>query len=350
MAKRLYTFRVVFFWLMGLLAVELLVRANGPRWRLYEADDYRERIHACRRQRPDLVVIGGSPVSEGIEAIRLAGLHWRGETLGKPFNLGLPGGTATEFRLAIKHGVLDTPKLLVYGCTASDLNDTRQEPNGPRCLVDRQDLWEWVREYPKSREWAVRRYALARLEQVSALYRHRYAIRLAAADVAEDYFPGSFEKTREEAARNKNHTLGMRSPGGYSPRPNFAGGNFAAWTPHERDQAPFNFFQRFAIGGQHMSELTKILDWAGKEKVDVVLFEIPVTQYLEDRHPGVYPKFRSALADYAKEHGVRVIPCSRSIAGLTDADFGDLTHLNAAGARKLSDWLRTELEALGDRP
>ena len=251
MAKRLYTFRVILYWLALLLAVEGLVRANVKTWRLYEADDYRERIHSCRRQKPDLVFVGGSPVSEGVDPDRLANLSWHGETLNKPFNLGLPGGTTTEFWYAVKHGITETPKLLVYGCTASDLNDTRQEPNGPRVLLDRHDVWEWVRENPKSREWVTRQYVQARLGQTSALFRHRYAIRLWAADIAEDYFPGSFTKSQKEADHNKNLTLGMRSTGGFAPRPGFASNNFANWKQKEKDDLPFNFLQKYTIGAQH---------------------------------------------------------------------------------------------------
>ena len=52
------------------------------------------------------------------------------------------------------------PKLLVYGITASDLNDSRLEPHGPGSVMEWSDLAEWVRLRPRTAArpngWALR--------------------------------------------------------------------------------------------------------------------------------------------------------------------------------------------------
>ncbi|HET6573999.1 MAG TPA: hypothetical protein VFG68_10385, partial [Fimbriiglobus sp.] len=53
---------------------------------------------------------------------------------------------------------------------------------------------------------------------------------------------------------------------------------------------------------------------------------------------------------------VTVLRATREAVGLTDRHFADLIHLNAVGARMLSEWLRDRLAELdrrrgeGDRP
>src|SRR5207248_1373500 len=98
-------------------------------WQAYSPDDYAERVENCRRQAPDLVVIGGSPVSEGVDPALLGGLRWRGHVITHPYNLGLPGATTLEVWHAVEHGLATRSQLLVYGITASDLNDGRMEPH-----------------------------------------------------------------------------------------------------------------------------------------------------------------------------------------------------------------------------
>src|SRR5438132_9175621 len=137
-------YRVAVFFLLGLAALDVLVGGLCPLWEGYDPDDYAARVANCRRGPHDLVIIGGSPVSEGIDPAVLAGMTWQGRPLTGAFNLGLPGGTTTEFWHAVRHGLIAPPRLLVYGITASDLNDSRQEPHGARVLIDRSDLIGWV--------------------------------------------------------------------------------------------------------------------------------------------------------------------------------------------------------------
>src|SRR5262249_44528944 len=80
----------------GAAAVDLAVFAQRAVWRAYAPDEYRERVHGCRRCPRDLVVVGGSPVAEGIEPAALVGLPWRGEPLERVYNLGLCGATTSE--------------------------------------------------------------------------------------------------------------------------------------------------------------------------------------------------------------------------------------------------------------
>src|SRR5262249_21938690 len=115
-------YRVLLYLGLGLLALDILVARFHRVWQTYSPDDYAERVENCRCQAPDLVVIGGSPVSEGVDPAPLAGMRWRGHVIAHPYNLGLPGATTLEVWHAVEHGLTCAPRLLVYGITASDLN------------------------------------------------------------------------------------------------------------------------------------------------------------------------------------------------------------------------------------
>src|SRR5579884_470217 len=127
-------YRVLLYFLVGLIALDLAVDAGRPVWRAYDPDEYRARLNNCRRRPHDLVLVGGSPVSEGIDPAPLRGLPWQGRPITHPYNFGLPGATTSEVWYAVEHGLTAPPRLLVYGVTASDLNESRDEPQGPRVL------------------------------------------------------------------------------------------------------------------------------------------------------------------------------------------------------------------------
>ena len=57
-----------------------------------------------------------------------------------------------------------------------------------------------------------------------------------------------------------------------------------------------------------------------------------------------FAAYRHVLRAMSEERGVPVIRAGRDVVGLTDADFGDLIHLNASGATRLSTWLRNQLD------
>jgi hypothetical protein len=99
--------RVIIGLVAGLALLDLGVLATRDVWRRHDPDDYRERLLACRAGAWDCVLVGGSPVSEGVDPALLEGLCWRGEPLAKVFNLGLPGGSTTDVWHAAAHGITD---------------------------------------------------------------------------------------------------------------------------------------------------------------------------------------------------------------------------------------------------
>ncbi len=337
-------YRALVCFLLGLIALDGAVALQRDRWRRYDPDEYAIKVAACRRAAPDLLVIGGSPVSEGIDPGELAGVHWRGRPLRQAFNLGLPGGTTSEFWHAVRHGVRTPPRLLVYGITASDLNDTRQEPHGPDTLMSWRDLASWVRTRPHSAGWVARHFVCGRLVRLWQLYRHRNAIRLWLADAAERRRPGSFPHAAAEARHNLTYSAELARPDGFAPNPDFRDRRLdeqkAAGLRLER----FHFLERYRVG-DHLLYLHRLLDWADARGVSVVLVDMPVSADLQDGlHAEAFAIYRAALAEIERQRGVPVLRAHRTAVGLTDADFADFIHLNAHGAARLSSWVREQID------
>jgi len=339
--------RILFYLVAGLVAVDLLVYSQRHVWRAYDPDEYRDKIQACRSQARDLVVLGGSPVCEGINPAFLTGLPWRGGVLERVYNLGLPGATMSETWHAVEHGLAAPPRLLVYGITASDLNDARDEPHGPRVLMGVRDVTCWVRVRPHSAEWCVRQYVYGRLTAVWQLYAYRNAIRLWAADQVERVWPGFCPQALAEAHDGLRMSTALRDDHGFSPRPHLRDSRFdhlkAAGTPFER----FHFLDNYRLGG-HLAYLHRLIDWSQSRGVALILVDMPVSADLECRlHPEAFARYRSALSDLERTRNVAILRASRDAVRLGDADFADLIHLNKQGAAHLGAWLRNELSALG---
>src|SRR5437879_1869635 len=84
-------YRVVVYVLLGLAAVDGAVARLRGVWTAYDPNEYRARLENCRRGAWDLVLVGGSPMAEGIDPAQLRGLYWHGTSLERTFNLGLAG-------------------------------------------------------------------------------------------------------------------------------------------------------------------------------------------------------------------------------------------------------------------
>jgi hypothetical protein len=336
-------YRVVLYLLLGLVAVDLVVAAHRPVWRAYDPDEYRERLRTCRRGRHDLVLVGGSVVAEGLDPEALRGLAWRGRSLERPYNLGLPGGTTTEVWHAVEHGLVEPPRLLVYGITASDLNDHRDEPQGPCQLMTWADLPRWVAYRPAAAAWGPRHFLVERLARLWQLSYYRNGIRLWAADQVDRRWPGPFADAAAEARRGLARAAALRRDDGYAPDAATQGRRLDRLKAHGLFGPPFHFLDGYRLGG-HLRYLHHLLDWAEAHGVAVVLVDMPVSADLDERlHLQEFARYRAALAELGRQRGVPVLYGGRADVGLDDTHFADLVHLNARGAARLSAWLRREL-------
>jgi len=339
--------RVVLYFVAGLVALDALVAANRRVWRGYDPDHYKIKLHECVSRPRDLVIVGGSPVSEGVDPAVLVGTPWHGRPLEDAFNLGLPGATTSEVWHAVRHGVGATPRLVVYGITASDVNETRNEPHGPRSLMDLGDVAEWVRRRPKAAQWCLRQYAWGKLERCWNLAHYRHALHLWLADRAEAAWPGSFPEALPAARDGLLYTADLTRGNGFAPRPQFQTGNLARWKAVGGAPRNWTFLEKFAVGS-HLRYLDRLLDWGRDNGVPVILLDMPVSADLEEViYPAAFVAYRAALAGVERRRGVTVLRATRQAVGLTDDDFADLIHLNAAGTARLSRWLRQALSACG---
>lgn len=340
--------RPVWLTLLALVALDVLVRATAGTWGRYDPDDYDLRVRACRDGRADAVVVGGSPVSEGLDPAALRGLAWRGTPVERPHALGLPGGTFTEGRHALERGVGPETRVVVYGATATDLNDSRQEPHGPNSLMGWGDLGRWVVARPESAEWAARHFIKARVRQTWGLWKHRGGVRLWAAHHLEGAFPGSFPELANESQANADYADAIAAGAGYAPNRHFVSRRWDAEKARGAPPQPMPFFRNYRVGGGHARYLDACHDWLAGRGVDFVVLDMPVTADLEGQYPAEFAAYRAFLAEWANRKGVPVIDGHRDRVGLTDADFSDTIHLNGTGAARLSAFLRRELDGLAE--
>lgn len=331
--------------LCAFVVLEVLVLSTAETWERHSPDDYAMRVRGCAQRQRDAVFVGGSTVSEGIVPAEIVGLNWDGVPLQDIYAVGLPGGTTSECYHAILRACPQSPRLLVYGITASDLNDSRHEPHGPASLMTFGDTFDWAIARPDSREWILRQYALARLGRASSLWRYRHGIRMAAALEFETWFPGACPESAAEARELRNYSEALTRGDGYAP----AAASVAQRYDHVKEIGgvlpPFPFLDKYKTGS-HRRELHRMIRWAAEHRVALVLVDMPVTADLEAKHELAFAEYRRILAEDEAAYGLTVIRAHRDLVGITNAGFADTIHLNGVGAQVLSRWLKGKLEEL----
>lgn len=321
--------RVLLRLLLAIVAIDLGVRAFSGVWAKYSPDDYALKVERCASQPRDVVIVGGSPVSEGV-------IPWPGV-----YALGLNGGTTSEFYHAVVHGCPTPPNLLVYGITASDLNDARHEPHGPGSLMTAGDVFDWAVRRPDSRGWVLRQYANYRLGDVSAVFRYRHGVRMWAALQAPDCCPDAAKEARELVATHDS----LRSGDGYAPSAGYVHRRYDLAKAAGDPGPPFTFLNDYRTGS-HLQYLHRLISWCEKSRTPLVLVDLPVTADLERQYPEAFREYRQLLSRVESDHRLMVIRAHRDLVGLTDTEFADNIHLNGAGAKRFSEWLRVELTRL----
>jgi hypothetical protein len=329
--KRWLRFRVVLYLLLGLAALDLVVQHFADVWRSYEPHPYIDHLRAVRQHPWDLVVVGGSPAAYGFDPAVLTGMPWKGQKLDRVYNFGLVLGTTAEVYHASVRGLPTPPRLLVYGITASDLNDDRLEPNGPRQLMTAADVVEWCWQRPDTIDWCLRHYVDEHVQRLWKLYYYRNGIRAWAAAQARRLSSGDSALSPLAPLVHIDVDTSER-------------------LDHLRAQGKvkdgFPFLDNFRIGS-YLTYLYRLLNWGDQYGVAVVLVDLPVSAELEERVcPRPFALYRQTLEKVEQSRGTPILRPTRSAVGLTDAHFADLIHLNGEGKARLSAWVRQELMAL----
>lgn len=335
--------RVLVWVLASFVAVNVLLAVFARVWKSYDPVFYRERLAVCQAGSWDLVVAGGSPVMSGVDVERLEGLNWKGRPLTRGFNLGLPMATTSEISLAVEHGVGKAPpRLLVYGIAATDLNGSRAEAVGPRYLMDLSDALRWARRRPRSGVKTVKQVLQERAIQACPLAVHGDGLQLWTADLLRSLSPEGAVQARQKL----QESAALRERVGHLPRGVVQPTSRLPYRKtHGEAEPPAAFFQNYNVNG-YLPELRRMLKWARREGVDVVLVAMPFAADVERAFPREFADFRAVLAQVRRDHGVRILQPTRAEVGLTDAEFNDYYHFNADGVARFSDWLRRALAAL----
>ncbi|MBY0512817.1 MAG: hypothetical protein K2P78_02780, partial [Gemmataceae bacterium] len=325
--------RVVVLFVLVLVAFDVLLGRFAATWEAHSPDDYAMRVEGCRSRPRDLVFVGGSPVAEGIDPDRVTGLNWNGTPLDSRYALGLSGGTTSDFYHAVIHACPTPPRVLVYGITASDLNDSRHEPHGPHSLMTWGDLVGWVRLRPESAEWVTRHFLQSRLGKASNLYRYRHGVRMWLAAESERGRPGSCPAAAAEAAELHDYADALRTGSGYAPAKGFQHMRYDAAKATGVATTAFPYLNRYRTGS-HLKFLHKLADWCAANGTRLVLLDMPVTADLEASYAAAFAEYRARLAEVERDRGLTVIRSPREATGLTDAHFADLIHMNRDGAAR----------------
>jgi hypothetical protein len=347
MGELVRRYRVVIWFVLGLVALDRLVAARARLWEAYDVHPYRELVRRCHQGRWDLLVVGGSPAMCGLDPVVLAGTPWAGRPLATAYNIGLPLGTADDVALAVEHGPKAPPRLIVYGATATDFNDHRVERHAAQHLMTLSDLARTAAGRPASAGDYARFYVSERAARAWPLYYHRRGIRLWLADVAEAHWPGTCPDEAAEARRGLFVATTLRNGVGYCIHPPVSPATRLDCLKAEGKVSDvFPFMDGYRVGDRYLASLDRMLARSAKEGVPVVIVDLPVPADLDTRlFAEQFAAYRAALAKAAAAHNVPVLWATRDAVGLTDADFADLVHVNGNGAAKLSRWVRGAIAA-----
>jgi len=332
--------------LIAFVLIDLVVLGFRGTWERHSPDDYAERVTGCAAEPREFVIIGGSPVAEGFNPEVVAGFEWKGQRLQNGYAVGLSGATTSDNYIGAIHACPTPPKVLVYGITASDLNDARKEPHGPYSLMTPHDWVEWASGRPRSAEWVTRHFLQGKLSKAWALRRYRHGIRMWAATALEGEFPGTCPDAALEANEQLRYSKLLRTNRGYAPTLGFVKGRYDVAKAKGIKPAPFQFLDRYRTG-EHLQYLHKLADWAERSGIDLILVDMPITADLDARYAEAFAEYRKRLGEFEAARGVRVLRATREVLGFSDVDFADVIHLNEVGASKLSQWLHDRLSEAG---
>jgi hypothetical protein len=330
--RGLRRFRPLLWWLAAWLALDITARCFHDIPARHSPDDYAERIQGCAKEPRDFVILGGSPVSEGLDPDLVAGFSLRGTPMTNGYAVGLPGGTTTDMYYAWRHATPTPAKVVIYGVSLSDMNDARSEPHGPYSIYTAHDMRDLVATRPEASFWNGKRYLEGNARQLSAIFRDRHGWQMAATELMGD---------TPEAAGLRRYAEALRNGRGYAPADFFVNKNYAERKRTGDSFAPFEFLNKYRLGS-HAKYLPRMVAECETLGTQLVILLMPMTMDLETKYPVAMQAFRDDRATW-NFPGVIILDAHRDAVKLDDDDFADIIHLNGQGAKKLSRWTHDAL-------
>jgi hypothetical protein len=312
-----------------LVVAELAVRVVAPslpeplRWGAPEDQVKYEQINRLQAEgvRGGVVFTGTSLVDVGVDPARFAAL----DGLHVPaYNAALAGGDLASVSWWTTHVVIPKlhPRVLVVGLSSRELN-----PNDPSAAQLAQQFFAGA----EVRHIDGHETVLQRLERygddVSYLFRYRTDFRT----------PSNLWGTPEDQVSVYRRST---SPSGWNTT--FALGPYAGGPAADRFLATTVLYHD-QLGAGELAQLRDLLVTAGRQGIQVVLADMPVTQEYIDLHPhqdADYARYRAAVQGVAATTGVQFVPGGTWATTL----FHDPIHLNAAGARQYTALLARTLK------
>src|SRR5262249_21753480 len=155
-----------------------------------------------------------------------------------------------------------------YGMCASDLNDDRVSPDGPRRLMSAGDVVVWCRHRPEGAPWCLRHFAEERLTGAWRLFRHRNGIRLWAADHVEKLWPGACPEAAAEARGNLAPAADLHTNLGHQSPPATPEFRLDLLKAAGKVSPDFPFLDNYRLDG-YLTYLHRLLDWAAQHRVPI---------------------------------------------------------------------------------
>jgi hypothetical protein len=331
--------RTIFTFLAALLLIDLTFHAFHDTWMRHSPDEYTERIQGCAQEPREVVFLGGSTVAEGLDPEQICRFTFNGQNYTNGYAIGLAGGTTSDFYFALRKACPTPPKMIVYGMTASDINDNRHEPHAAYSIMEWNDVQDWRRTRPEAGDWILRRYLRGQAMKASGTYRYRHGFRMFCAKTLQEEIRGTCPESYLEAKRFHDQAEKLANGRGYAPTLYWWNRKYSDMKADGWTAPPFEYLARYKTGS-HLKYLHRLLDWADEHGTEVVLLDMPVTADLEQRHAKEFAEYRAHLAEVVKTRRVTYLNMHRDVVRLNDDHFADIIHLNRTGANMLSTWLK----------
>jgi predicted nucleic acid-binding protein len=331
------------------LLVELLIRGAEPRHLIsyqYGEDEYYAAANHLDAYGPaDIVFLGSSRTKEGIAVPEVtAALEAAGYGDLTVANYSAAGAHADEFRALCDYVLArGRPRLILCGVSHRTLRGT--EPRMARSAI----FWkadDWRRAFGENRSVAAGVWPIVFRNYLSEIYRtleYRRKPKSVAADTRRAFEERQLGGPTFSARQILDGDV-MPSPlnGQLSGRQTYEAHHSLIARPVS-DEHVRRYVSRFLVDGKYVMgdnrvrEMEALISACRESGVQLVFFEAPTSDILMRNLPeGVYERFMDRMLRLTEDGSAWFVTQDDLQLSFDDADFAEQSHLNLAGARKLT--------------